>query len=95
MNDSPGDQPVQDEIDKQEIGQLLDRSDAEEIRRTSLTTLFAKEVFTLLLGVMIGFGWSKYSDAVSQEAHLVILLALVVLCLVRYIYLIIRFRRPE
>lgn len=94
MDDNPNDRPADEAIDKQDIGRLLDESDAEEIRRTSLTTLFAKEVFVLFIGVAIGFFWSEYSDVVSQEAHLIVFLSIVVLCLVRYIYLIIRFRRP-
>lgn len=53
----------------------------------NIYTQFIKEVAILILGVMIGFVWSQYFREVSQEAHLVVSLSIVVLCMVRFIYL--------
>lgn len=58
----------------------------------NIYTQFIKEVCILLLGVMIGFAWSQYFREVSQEAHLVVALSIVVLCMVRFIYLMSRSR---
>lgn len=58
----------------------------------NIHTQFIKEACILLLGVMIGFAWSQYFREVSQEAHLVVALSIVILCMVRYIYLISRSR---
>lgn len=55
-------------------------------------TQFLKESGILLLGVLIGFLWHMYFSETSQEAHLVVSLSIVILCMVRYIYLISRSR---
>lgn len=55
-------------------------------------TQFLKESGILLLGVLIGFLWHMYFSETSQEAHLVVSLSIVILCMVRYIYLITRSR---
>ena len=61
-------------------------ADASDSRQSELTGTFIKELLILSVGLGIGFFWSQYSEA-SQEAHLVIGLLIVILCLVRYIYL--------
>lgn len=55
-------------------------------------TQFLKESGILLLGVLIGFLWHMYFSETSQEAHLVVSLSIVILCMVRYIYLITKSR---
>lgn len=61
----------------------------------SINMQFIKEACILLLGVMIGFAWCEYFREVSQEAHLVVSLSIVILCMVRYIYLISRSHGEE
>jgi hypothetical protein len=60
--------------------------------RDNVHTQFLKEACILLLGVGIGFLWHMYFSETSQEAHLVVMLSIVILCMVRYIYLIQRSR---
>lgn len=64
-------------------------ADASDSRQSELTGTFLKELLILIVGLGIGFFWSQYSEA-SQEAHLVIGLLIVILCLVRYIYLFVK-----
>ncbi len=63
-----------------------------EFATDNVHTQFLKESGILLLGVLIGFLWHMYFSETSQEAHLVVSLAIVILCMVRYIYLISRSR---
>lgn len=63
-----------------------------ELAQDNVHTQFLKESGILLLGVLIGFLWHMYFSETSQEAHLVVSLAIVILCMVRYIYLISRSR---
>lgn len=59
-------------------------------RQGEITMTFVKEVIILGLGVFIGFLWHMYYQTASNEAHLIVILLLVVLCLVRYIYLFLK-----
>ena len=63
-----------------------------EFAPDNVHTQFLKESGILFLGVLIGFLWHMYFSETSQEAHLVVSLAIVILCMVRYIYLISRSR---
>jgi RsiW-degrading membrane proteinase PrsW (M82 family) len=65
---------------------------AQNAGRDNIHTQFLKEACILLLGVAIGFLWHMYFSETSQEAHLVVMLSIVILCMVRYIYLIQRSR---
>lgn len=50
--------------------------------------VFIKETIILVLGISIGFLWSSYLRESTEEANLVVALAIVILCLVRLIYFI-------
>ena len=53
--------------------------------------VFVKEVVILCLGLVIGFFWGYYFEEVErQEVHVIMILLIVVLCLTRFIYYIIR-----
>ena len=56
--------------------------------RFDFMSMYIKEVAILVLGVLIGFFWSQYFQEVDNEAHLIVLLLLIVLCLIRLIYLL-------
>ncbi len=59
----------------------------DERRKRAATLAYIKECTMLFVGVFIGFFWSQYFNQVSQEAHIIVLLLLVILCLSRYIFL--------
>jgi RsiW-degrading membrane proteinase PrsW (M82 family) len=85
---SPNDRPTSETGDPlAENGGIARPAD-----RDNIHTQFLKEACILLLGVAIGFLWHMYFSETSQEAHLVVMLSIVILCMVRYIYLIQRSR---
>jgi hypothetical protein len=61
--------------------------DESELRRRRQIMTFLREAGSLLLGVGIGFFWCHYYRHTSVEAHIIVILLLVILCLVRYIHL--------
>lgn len=58
-----------------------------------MTADFGKEIAVFIIGVLIGFYWHAYAVQVpSEEPHIIIFLLIVVLCLTRYIFFLLRWR---
>lgn len=64
----------------------------EETARRQIATTIVKEILILFLGIFIGWIWSTYGREAGEEAHLVIFLTVIIICLVRFIYLLFTIR---
>ncbi len=85
MNDKEKSSESQTEPDSTPA--LIGEKTGTDSRRRHLTATFLKEVAIFVTGVFIGFFWSQYFIQVGEEAHIIIVLLLVIFCLIRYIYL--------
>lgn len=58
-------------------------------RRIKIATDFLREVTIFMLGVALGALWHWYSvnAPVTTEAHLIVILLIIILCMARYINL--------
>ena len=61
-----------------------------DARRRSVMTGYIREVAILWVGVFIGFVWRLYFEQVSQEAHIIVILLIIILCMARYIHVVTR-----
>ncbi|MBI1784997.1 hypothetical protein HYR69_07620 [Candidatus Sumerlaeota bacterium] len=61
-----------------------DPSSEGEREKRAMSQAFLRECGMLFTGVFIGFIWSRYFERVGQEAHIIVLLLHIILCMARY-----------
>lgn len=64
-----------------------DQLDAEDAQKRAILVRFVSEMLILLTGVCLGFFWSHYAEGISNEANIIMMLALIIIGLLRYIHL--------
>ena len=94
MAESPGESPshVSKNQPEQYRVEIVPDSGPSRGSPEDITALWLKEVGILLLGLFIGFFWFLYYREVSWEAHIIVGLLILILCLIRYTYLVLRRR---